>query len=553
MKNTFFPSESINKKSENSHTLNWNEILNRGEEVNKIKSFLKNIDINNIQSKRGIYLYGNSGIGKTLFMENILKEMDYNIIYYDVGDIKNKSIIDEIINNNISSNSILSMFQKKPKKNIIFIDEIDAMNTGDKSGLNTLIKLIRPKKTKKQKMEKISLLPIIFIGNYYIDKKIKELIKVCHTIELKTPNSIEISNILEHYILLSPRNDISYKLYLNEMVQFIQNDFRKLMMIIDIFNNEHFKNINIYDILKHIFCLKSYNENSKETVRNMMIQHYPIQDHIVILNETERTIIGLLWHENVVNSLEKQKLEKHEEEKEVVPELLSEKDCLEAAIIIADEIYENTEYDDLDANVKFLTSGLEKYGLEIVDINQARKVLYDKLSAMTIEQRKVYLTYVNQESMDQLVKNNELFNIFGPANAIINGNFKKTDHICYRYGGCRMLYCNCFEFEQMDIGKDELEIEFPNIPQWFKGQCERCDRVVQKRCYAVRRPLPQGGWRGTYCSWNCLYLSGNVEDQLSMELCNLMENQLNEMGIIDREEMDVEQVLKEKVEEIQEN
>ena len=309
MKNTFFPSESINKKSENSHTLNWNEILNRGEEVNKIKSFLKNIDINNIQSKRGIYLYGNSGIGKTLFMENILKEMDYNIIYYDVGDIKNKSIIDEIINNNISSNSILSMFQKKPKKNIIFIDEIDAMNTGDKSGLNTLIKLIRPKKTKKQKMEKISLLPIIFIGNYYIDKKIKELIKVCHTIELKTPNSIEISNILEHYILLSPRNDISYKLYLNEMVQFIQNDFRKLMMIIDIFNNEHFKNINIYDILKHIFCLKSYNENSKETVRNMMIQHYPIQDHIVILNETERTIIGLLWHENVVNSLEKQKLE----------------------------------------------------------------------------------------------------------------------------------------------------------------------------------------------------------------------------------------------------
>jgi hypothetical protein len=252
-------------------------------------------------------------------------------------------------------------------------------------------------------------------------------------------------------------------------------------------------------------------------------------------------------------NLEKQKLEKLEEEKEVVPELLSEKDCLEAAMIIADEIYEKTEYDDLDANVIFLTSGLEKYGLEIVDINQARKVLYDKLSAMTSEQRKVYLTYVNQESMDQLVKSNELFNILGPANAIINGDFKKTDHICYRYGGCRMLYCNCFEFEQMDIGKDELEIEFPNIPQWFKGQCERCDRVVQKRCYAVRRPLPQGGWRGTYCSWNCLYLSGNVEDQLSMELCNLMENQLNEMGIIDREEMDVEQVLKEKVEEIQEN
>jgi hypothetical protein len=38
-----------------------------------------------------------------------------------------------------------------------------------------------------------------------------------------------------------------------------------------------------------------------------MIQSYPIQEHIVILNETERTIIGLLWHENIVNGLEKQK------------------------------------------------------------------------------------------------------------------------------------------------------------------------------------------------------------------------------------------------------
>ena len=136
--------------------LDWNEILNRTTQAEEIKTILKNIDISDIHSKRGVYLYGNSGIGKTIFMKNILKEMNYNIIYYDVGDIKNKSILEEILNNNISCNSVISMFHKKPKKNIIFIDEIDAMNTGDKSGLNTLIKLIRPKKTKKQKMEKIS-------------------------------------------------------------------------------------------------------------------------------------------------------------------------------------------------------------------------------------------------------------------------------------------------------------------------------------------------------------------------------------------------------------
>ena len=237
-----------NKNLKETSVLNWNKVLHRTELIEQIKLVLKGIDVSNIQSKRGIYLYGNSGIGKTIFMENLLKEMDYNIIYYNVGDIKNKSILDEILNNNISSNSVISMFQKKIKKNIIFIDEIDAMNTSDKSGLNTLIKLIRPKKTKKQKSEKISLIPIVFIGNYYVDKKIKELIKVCHTFELKTPTNIEINDLLHHFIKDDQRminTCHSNPLYMEEMISFIQNDFRKLMIIVDIFQNEKFKHQNI--------------------------------------------------------------------------------------------------------------------------------------------------------------------------------------------------------------------------------------------------------------------------------------------------------------------
>ena len=31
------------------------------------------------------------------------------------------------------------------------MDDIDGMNNGDKGGINSLIKIIRPKKTKKQK------------------------------------------------------------------------------------------------------------------------------------------------------------------------------------------------------------------------------------------------------------------------------------------------------------------------------------------------------------------------------------------------------------------
>jgi hypothetical protein len=50
--------------------------------------------------------------------------------------------------------------------------------------------------------------PIICIGNYRVDKKIKELMKVCNTVELKTPTNIEIKNITN---LLLPNIDNNIK------------------------------------------------------------------------------------------------------------------------------------------------------------------------------------------------------------------------------------------------------------------------------------------------------------------------------------------------------
>ena len=72
--------------------LNLNNILGREEDVLKIKSFLKEYEENksNLLTKKGIYLYGDPGTGKTTFVTNILKELNYDIIKYDAGDVRNK-------------------------------------------------------------------------------------------------------------------------------------------------------------------------------------------------------------------------------------------------------------------------------------------------------------------------------------------------------------------------------------------------------------------------------------------------------------------------------
>ena len=66
-------------------TLNINNLLNREEESNKIKEILKSFELNkhNLATKKGIYIYGEPGSGKSSFINNILKELDYDVINYD--------------------------------------------------------------------------------------------------------------------------------------------------------------------------------------------------------------------------------------------------------------------------------------------------------------------------------------------------------------------------------------------------------------------------------------------------------------------------------------
>ena len=169
--------------------LNLNNILNRDKEEKFTIECLENFEKHkeNILTKRGIYIYGAPGSGKTYFVNDILKKLNYDVIRFDAGDVRNKTAIETITKHNISSNNIISLFYRKKKKLAIIMDEIDGMNSGDKGGINSLIRLIRPKKTKKQKKENTTMIPIICIGNYHIDKKIKELMKVCNSIELKNP------------------------------------------------------------------------------------------------------------------------------------------------------------------------------------------------------------------------------------------------------------------------------------------------------------------------------------------------------------------------------
>ena len=286
--------------------LNINSFLNKRKKIeDDIINILNNFNANydKLDYKKGIYIYGAPGCGKTYFISEILKKLNYDMIKYDAGDIRNKNLIETITSNNISNRNVLDMMTGKEKKIAIVMDEIDGMNNGDKGGLTALVKLIRQKKTKKQKTEGKTMNPIICIGNYYTDKKMRELMKVCNIFELPKPTNEEIKNILS---MDSNRLKNINEDNVNVIVNYIEGDMRKLKFSLEVLNEN--EGINNEKILK-LFHLKSYNEDSKSITNQLLEKKYDISMHNTLMNETDRTIVALLWHENLIDKLEQKKKE----------------------------------------------------------------------------------------------------------------------------------------------------------------------------------------------------------------------------------------------------
>ena len=268
----------------------------------QIKEILSTFEDNqyNHNIKRGIYIYGTPGCGKTFFVQQLLKSLDYDVISYNAGEVRNKSLFQSIDSNHTSNRNVLDLMKRKVKRIAIMMDEIDGMNSGDKGGIDALIKLIRQKKTKKQKLENTTSNPIICIGNHENDKKIRELMKACHTFELKTPTENQIIDVLHDHLPVYTSFNTCLQ---SQILQYIQGDLRKLNFLCTLWKNS--PELMTAETIQNIFHVKMSNEDAKTITWKLLENPVHLDRHNIFMNETDRTTVALLWHENVVMYLSK--------------------------------------------------------------------------------------------------------------------------------------------------------------------------------------------------------------------------------------------------------
>ena len=255
-------------------------ILERNTIKEKIYDFLDNYDET---TKSGIYLYGESSIGKTLFIKNLLKEK-YSILYLDSLDLRNKNKIENFKVNNMSQNTIMNSFNKKNKKIVIVIDDIETMNTGDKGGINALAKMVKKKKKGNNKDKLIN--PIICINNYFTDKKINDLRKNLLNYELDKPTEKQMYNICKELFKGMSNNDTC------SLVKNINGNLNRV--------NLHLKN---YEIFGKYIPLITYDKNNTfyKVTEISLTENMNINNYSSIIKETDKTSISLLFHENVID------------------------------------------------------------------------------------------------------------------------------------------------------------------------------------------------------------------------------------------------------------
>ena len=150
--------------------------------------------------------------------------------------------------------------------------------------------------------------------------------KVCHNIELTTPTPLQIERILVSQLPclnnmnVTQDNKTTPNSLIDNMTKFIQGDLRKLDSIVTIYKELDFaKSDHVSssenkdnmlslltgdnDILSTIFQKKTYSDDTKKITKRLMNNYFSLNEHTAVMNETDRTIIGLLWHENIIDVL----------------------------------------------------------------------------------------------------------------------------------------------------------------------------------------------------------------------------------------------------------
>lgn len=268
----------------------YNQIIGKTTELNKISSWLNNLKNNKSQA---LVISGDHGIGKSVLIELILKKFNYKPIVITQNDIKqyrSSNTFKDLYNINNSINSKIKINNKNFSNKIaIIFDGAETISlTSEKKFIMEIFK----------ENNKIKSFPIFFITNNQHSKMLIDIKKHCVQVNLYPPKSNELKMFIK-FICKKENLKIS-KDALDELIIFSQNDIRRLLNLLQELSFHYTnKKIKLKNLKQFI---KSSREKNKDIslfeATSKIINTKLEYSEILKLYETEKVLLPLMIHEN---------------------------------------------------------------------------------------------------------------------------------------------------------------------------------------------------------------------------------------------------------------
>lgn len=201
------------------------EIVGNKKTIEEIREWSKDY-------KKPLFIYGASGIGKTLTANLLAKEKNWAILNTDASDLRDKEVIKNLFSVACTSGTLFS------NTRLIIIDEIDSI--ADKRGREDYGFF-----TEFGKIISNSKQPIILIANDpYENKKLRPIFEKCVQKRFDLPYK---QSILKFAKEVCEKENIEYDVVsLNALVENAANDIRALLL--DIYTLSFYKKITLEDV-----------------------------------------------------------------------------------------------------------------------------------------------------------------------------------------------------------------------------------------------------------------------------------------------------------------
>lgn len=323
------------------------DLLGNKSNIQKAISWMENFRAGIEGTPRALFISGKPGLGKSSLAKLLLEHFNYLVVEFNSSDIRNQKLVREKLDNIMGKVTISSMMGGNKFCGII-MDEVDGMSTGDKGGLSELISFINPNKGKRKKDKKklVYQNPIICISNTDKDKKIQDLKKEAECLKFLSPKLTEMTEFAQKIVKLEKIKIGEEKLL--DIVTHSQRDIRKLLGNIQyliIGNQKKLKKFSLFNskgydedqtVEKKIkensgLDKKVEDTNLFQSVFEIMDSSLPLEE-IIRISQTDRNLINLLVHENILPILKNYKLGEIDKIKllEEIYNYMGESDVLES-------------------------------------------------------------------------------------------------------------------------------------------------------------------------------------------------------------------------------